>query len=114
MVTREQNVRYGVIPKDGRARVVGVFQQTLSVGILKGGRRIAQDARDQPGDSIDDDHGRYLTAREHIVPDRDLVADQVLVNPLVHAFIATADEQKPGEPRQLAGRFLAEGTALGG
>jgi hypothetical protein len=118
----------------GGAGVVGVVEQAAgavlgagNAGLAAGdvgvgcaeafecaGGFVAEDAGNEAHDGVDDDGGGELAATEDVVADGELQVAVELVDALVDAFIAAAEEDDAVEGGEFAGEGLGEGFALGG
>lgn len=98
------------------AGVVRVVEEALAgaEGVLDGALLVAEDARAEPGDRVEEHHRRQLAAGEDVVPDGDLLGPGELEGPFVHAFVAPGEEDEAGRVGQLADEGLVEAAALGG
>ena len=62
--------------------------------------RISEHPGQQPDEPLDHDHRRHLAPGQHVVPDRDLLVDRQLENPLVDPLVASADQEQGRLPGQ--------------
>jgi len=73
-----------------------LFRHILRTEAFKPGRvRIPQRPRQQPNYGIHDHRRSQFSTRQNIIANRDLAVAEYLVHPLVHAFIASADNDDP-------------------
>ena len=97
--------------KRRRAGVVGMLD-----GAAERGREglpiqalgVSEGAGKAPCDGVDDRHGRHLAAGQDEGAKRDRVACEVLVHPLVEAFVATAQEDELVDGGKLPRHRIAE------
>ncbi len=75
---------------------------------------VAEDAGKETGDGIDDNGGGEFAAGEDVVADGELAVAEQVVDALVDALIAAADEDEAVKADELAGGGLGEGRTLGG
>jgi hypothetical protein len=75
---------------------------------------VAEDAREQADDGVDDDGCGELAAGEDVVADGELFVTEELADALVDAFVAAADEDDAVELAEPAGDGLGEALALRG
>ena len=97
-----------------RARVVGVVEQARLEGVLLNGALFANDTRQQTHGRIEDHQGRNLPTHEHVIADGDLEVSKMEPDPLVHPFVAAAQQNEALLLAQSLGQRLGEGNALGG
>src|SRR5512136_1002276 len=90
VVAGKQNVRHAPAAEFWWTGIVRPLEQSRSVRVLCGRRRLPQYARDEACHGVDKDHGGNLPAGQHIISDGNLVGRQMLADALVHAFIVTA------------------------
>ena len=69
---------------------------------------LADHAGDEPGDGLDHDERRDLSAGEHVVPDRHLLRGESLGHPLVDALVPAAEERQVLLAGELANERLIE------
>src|SRR3954447_12044666 len=104
MVAGEQYLRHLVPAPVGWAGVVRILGGALerrAEGLFEGAVRVAEGARQLAEHGVADHHRRQLPTGEHIGPDRHHVGGQVVVNALVEALVAPAQQGDlvlPGEP----------------
>ena len=80
-----------------------IFEEARSKAFLGEGAFIAGDAGKEPHAGIEHRYGGDLAAREHVVPDRDLLE----AAPLDDAFV---DSLEPAAHQDDAGAFVPDGT----
>ncbi|MNC28435.1 hypothetical protein D3C75_766390 [compost metagenome] len=73
---------------------MGILQEPCAEGIRYSGQLIAKNTGQKPHHAVDNHHGRQLSPCQHVVPDRELIGDQMLPDPFVIAFIMAADEDQ--------------------
>ncbi len=86
----------------------------LAEAFEAGGVGVAEGSGEEADEGVDDDGGGELTAGENIVADGELAVAEGLVDALVDAFVASAEEDDAVEAGELVGDGLGEGLALGG
>ena len=74
MVAGQEDVRNRHASKDGRPGVLGMVEKAVFKGLDGRGVRVPDDAWDQAGDRVDDDHGSDLAAGENVVANGDSIA----------------------------------------
>jgi hypothetical protein len=89
MVAGEQHRRDGAIAEDLGPRVLRILELIVDERLRRRGREVTERARDLAHDGVDDDERGGLTAREHVIADRELLVDEV-ANTLVHALVTAA------------------------
>ena len=62
---------------------------------------------------VGDDHRRQLAAGEHVAADRELVVGEVLVDAVVEALVAAAEQGHVGLGGQLVGDRVVEQRPVG-
>ncbi len=92
VVAREQYVGNRPAAEGRRTGVVRLLEKTGAEALERDRLRVAHDAGEQSGHSFDDRKGTDFTTEQHVVTQRNLVVDQVIGNPLVHAFVAATNE----------------------
>ena len=65
-------------------------------------------AGDEPSDGLDQNESGKLSARQHVVTDRDLFRRQAVDDPLIDSLVATAQDRQVTLRRQLAHPLLIE------
>ncbi len=85
-----------------------VLEKPSREGVALGRPRITQDARQQPRHRFGHHQRSHFAAREHVVPDGQLLVHQVLSHPLIDPFVPAADQDDVRKLRQLAGHVLRE------
>ena len=89
-----------------------MFEQALGVGILLCSVFIAQHARHQASDRVDQHQRGELTPGQNVIPDRDLIGREMFPHPLINPLVAAADQRQSIVLRQLAGHCLVEHPTL--
>ena len=116
MIPAAQHVRHPPSAPLLRPRVVRPVEQR-PVGaerFLLRRLRVPEDSRQQPDRRVDDPQRRELAARQHVVPDRQLLVNRLVDQPLVDAFVAPCQPQEPRQRRQPPGGGLVERPTLRG
>src|SRR5207248_2679181 len=92
MIPRPQHLGDRAPFPNDRPGIVRIFEQPLieALFLSAGGR--AHYPGKQPHASIEDDHCAKLTAREHIIADRDWFERASVKDPLVESLEAAAEE----------------------
>lgn len=93
--------------------IVRIFQETLLEALLltAGGR--AHYPGEQPYASIEDDHRAKLSAREHVVANRNRLERARTKDALIDSFKATAEQDHPFADYQFARPLLTERPSSG-
>src|ERR1700694_1434426 len=112
MVTRAKHLGDGMPLELRGPGVVRVFEEMLVEGFVFGRFFGPEYPGDQPADGIDDHHRGELAAGEHVVPNRDLLVDQVRGDPLIDALVPSADQIEVFVAGQLADQPLVEQFTL--
>ena len=104
MVTRSQDLGNPEIIIIRRPCILGILEQRGSCSALVGSggsRKLSSsqglardDARHEAVDRVDEDQGRDLARREHVIADRDFVGDITVYHPLIYAFVTAADDDE--------------------
>src|SRR5829696_6463506 len=81
-----------VLRRAGVVRVLRVAAERGAEGLLDRGLRVAERAGELAQDRVAHDHGGQLAAGEHVAPDRDGVAGEMLDDALVEALVAAAQQ----------------------
>ena len=90
-------------PRNAAGRVYcGYSSRPSAEGLLVGRGLVAHHPRHQPADRLEHHHRRHLAAGQHVVADRELAVDEVLVHPLVDALVAAAQQGEAVAGRELA------------
>src|SRR6202042_3451818 len=82
------------VSKFGRPGVVRILEETIGEALLPRRFVVAQDTRQETGNGLHHDQGRQFASGQDKVPNRDLVVDQMVGDPLVHTLIATAQHRE--------------------
>ncbi|MNV92543.1 hypothetical protein D3C71_1871550 [compost metagenome] len=77
-------------------------EQAIRKGILLGRTCMTQCTRQKARYRIDQHHGRQLTARQDVIPDRPFFIDMRFNETLVDAFVAPGNEDQSLLVRQFA------------
>src|SRR2546426_3454155 len=112
VVTRAKHLGDGKPFELRRPCVVRVLEEVPVEGFVFGRFFGAQHPGDQPADSIDHHHGGELASCQHVVPDRDLLVNQMGGNPLIDALIPSADQVEVLVAGQFAHQPLVQHFAL--
>src|SRR5438309_2118965 len=99
VVPGQQHVRYSpaaMLRRAGVVRVLGEPFKALAEGLLHARARVAESARQLAQHRVAQHHRGELAAREHIAPDRDLIACEVLHDALVEALVAPTQKRERG------------------
>ena len=98
MVSADQDGGHTVATKGKRACVLRAFEQAIQAGrmaILVSAGIVAQSARLQTCNGIDQDHGSQFTAADHVVAEADFVRCQLEAHPFVDPLVAPTDQSDP-------------------
>ena len=94
---------------NGRPSILRTLENVSpSEGFCSDRLRISQNPGQQPNQTFDQHHGRQLTARQHVIPNRDLVVDCQLENSLVDPFVGSEERALVEAARQFAREQLLE------
>src|SRR5262245_37584881 len=104
-------MRQGFVQRAG-LRFFGALEQAKGFVLRRG--FVAEGAGKQAGDGDENQSSRELPAGKNKVADGDFFGGEVLGYALVHAFVASADEEDAVELSVAASRFLREALAGGG
>ena len=104
----EQHIRHAHPLIDRRTGILRVFQQCIGEALLLRGLVAAQHAGDMARQAVDHHHRGQLAAGEHIIPDGNLLVDQRVNGPLIHALIMPAEKDEVFLLRQLFGALLGQ------
>ena len=113
MISRTEDLWYLEPAILGGSRVLGVFQQALSEGLVRHTQLVAQDARQKPCDGVDEHHRRELPSGQNVVAYRDLEIGE-REHPLVEPLISPAHKDDACRVGQLPGKLLRESLACRG
>ncbi len=113
-VVEEAAGAVGGLGRAGCGGRIGLGRVGRTKAFILAGSFVAEDAGKETGDGIDDDGGGEFAAGEDVIADGELAVAKQVVDALVDALIAAADEDKAVEAGELAGGGLGEGRALGG
>ena len=83
------------------------------MALLREGVFVREDTGQHPGDAVREDEGRQFPAGEDIVPDGDLLIDDLLDDPLVDPFVVAAQEDEVIHLGEFPDPFLGQGLPLG-
>ena len=92
MIAPTQDLRDFPAPEYRRAGVLRVLEEPGREALVACRGRVAEHTWDQTGRGLDHDKGSQLAASEHEIADGELSIDEVVGNPLVHTFVAPAEE----------------------
>jgi hypothetical protein len=90
---------------------VRAVEQARREAVLLVRAGVAEDARLQPCERIEEDERRQLAAREDVVADADLDVDVGVDEPLVDALVARAEQDRAGAARELGDSGLPQRNA---
>src|SRR5581483_8912462 len=93
------------------AGVMRVFEQTRCMGILMGRAGVADDAGDETGDGIYEDHRGNFAAGEDVIANGDFVGDESAYA-FINAFVMSAEDGEVGMLRVCAGEVAIEYATL--
>ena len=97
MMAGEQDLGHRPAAPLRGARVVRVLRRALerlAEGLLQRGVGVAERARKLAQHGVEHDHRGELAAGQHVATDRDLVAAEVVDDPLVEALVAAAQKRQ--------------------
>jgi len=114
MVAAEQDLGDVVFAKRVGASVLGIFEQGLGEAFIDRRGCVAKDTGAQAHDRVNDNDGCGFATRQDIVADGEFLIDEVFVDALINAFVATADEHEVVVLGECPGERLGEGLTLGG
>src|SRR5664279_1441232 len=95
----EQDLGHAPTAILGRPRVVrilGMALQRRAEGLLRRGLLVPEGAGQLAEDRVAEHHRGELAAAEHVAPDRDDIAGEVLHDALVEALVAAAQQRQRG------------------
>src|SRR6185312_8709523 len=92
VIPGQQHLRHAPSLEHLRPRVMRPVEQPRGERLLDARALIAERARQQPHDRIDQGERGNLTAAQHEIPDRYLPIDSELDRSLIDAFISACDE----------------------
>ena len=95
----------------GTAGKVGICQ---AEALVARGVGVAEDAGEEADGGVEDGGGGEFSAAEDVVADGELLVGEEVGDALVHALVATADEDDAVERGEAVRGGLGEGLALGG
>ena len=96
----------------GRTRTVTRQLSVLGERLLPRRILVAYRARNQPRDRVHNHSRTQFAATQHIVANRDFAIRQVLADALVHAFVASADQDNTLKRGKIRGQRLIEPASL--
>jgi len=88
--------------------VLGHALERVAEGLLDRGVLVAEGAGQLAHEDVGDDHRRQLAAGEDVAADRELVVDKVLVDAVVEALVASAEQRQVRLGDQLVGDLVAQ------
>src|SRR5712691_10625726 len=94
-----------------RLGVMRIFQEAGLETLFDVRSLRAHHPRQEPHAGVEQDQGRELATRQHIVTDRDFLERPPLDHPLVHPLEAAADEHEARRLREVANASLQERLA---
>src|SRR4029077_10458965 len=116
VVPAQQNVGYAQPAPDGGLGIDRTLEQPRvldAVRPLDQRFGIADHSRQQPNHGFDEDHGRDLTATEHVVADAHFIpphpTPRILDNPSVDSLVSTTGKDQLSLPRKFVRESLVEG-----
>ena len=95
-----------------RSCILGIFQQIIMKAFRKCRIIIMQNTRHVSCNSINHHHGRQLTTGQHIIPNGNIVRNDLLKNSLIHTFIVPTQKNNMGFFRQFLCHTLVKGLSL--
>ena len=108
MVAGTEHFGHFVVAEPRRAGVLRVLEQAGGERLVGARLLVAHDARNETGDRVDHHERSRLPAREDVVTHRQLPVTQVIGDPLVDAFVTTAEQREAGATCELARDRLIE------
>ena len=99
VMTADQDIRHAFSAKVSRACVLRPFKETGRTdreAVALGACFMAQHAGQQTSCRINYRQGSEFTPAENIVTDTEFIRDQLGANPLVDAFVASANKRQTG------------------
>src|ERR1700677_3633426 len=103
MVAGKEDFRHGHAPKFGGTRVLRKVEQLAGERFVRQRLFLAEDARDEPAERVDDDGGGKGAVREHVVADAELHVDHAVADPLVNALIMAGEQDQVALLREACG-----------
>src|SRR5581483_5081155 len=94
VVPRQEDLGDRQPPEVGGPGVLGVVEPPGRERLVGRPGRIAEDAGQQADHRVHDDQRGQLAAGQHVVPDRELLVDEVPPHALVHALVVAAQEHE--------------------
>src|SRR5262249_24125110 len=91
-------------------RVLRGFQKAAGERLALGGSLGAERSRQEADDRVGYHQPGQLAPRQHVVADRDRLVGQSLTHALVHALVASGEEDQVRHRCQLTGHHLREGA----
>src|SRR4051794_6300716 len=113
MVAGEEHLRNRHSTHDLWARVMRMIEQTILEGVVLHRVLTSDDAGNEPRHRLEHDESGNLSAREHVIADRDLLRGGALDDALVDPLVAAGDQDEPWLCRKLLHELLIEPAAGG-
>lgn len=113
MIAGKQDIGDFPTPEFRWAGVMGILNQAGSMQVVHSTGGVAQHIGQKTGNSIDQDKSREFATRQHVVADRDLIADQVFPDAFVYALIAPAEQRQARQPGKFKGDGLVKTRPCG-
>ncbi len=115
VVAGEQHFRHGHTSKIGGTRVLRKVEQLAGEGFVRQRLFFPEHAGNEARQGIDDHGSRQSPVRQDIIPNADFLVDQPITNPLIDAFVVTAQQNQNASDRPARGpsRVPSTGTRPG-
>src|SRR5262249_9007375 len=91
-----------------RHGILRVFEQAVAEALLRARGLLAHDAGEEPHAGVEQDEGRNLPTRKHVIADRNLLEATPLDQALIDALEATAEDDGAGPIGQRCDAALGE------
>src|SRR5215472_2526856 len=91
-----------------RPGILRVFEQAVAEALLRARGLLAHDAGEEPHAGVEQDEGRNLPTRKHVIADRNLLEATPLDQALIDALEATAEDDGAGPIGQRCDAALGE------
>ena len=105
-MSAEKHRRDGLALPDLRPGILRVFQQAVIMALLLVGIGCGQHIFAHPRNCIRQHQRGQLAARQHIIPDRDLLIRDAVDHALIHALVVPAEQKEPRHLRKLSDALL--------
>src|SRR5262249_53390351 len=113
VIAAQENFGHSAAAEVARACVLGIFESSIwAERLIDCALRIAQDARDESHDRVDQDHRRDFASRENEVAYREQLGLEDFDDSLVKPLVAAAEKNQPRFQCKLADPTLIEPWAL--